>query len=105
MRQCEVYNNGVKAGILTEKSDSCYEFVYDKHYLASGAPAISLTLPLQSEPAQSPFLFPFFASLLSEGANRETQCGLLHIDDDDDFGLLLATAGCDTIGAITVKPL
>lgn len=105
MRQCEVYNNGTKAGLLTEKSDSSYEFVYDEHYLASGAPAISLTLPLQANPVESSYLFPFFVSLLSEGANRETQCGLLHIDADDDFGLLLATAGCDTIGAITVKPL
>lgn len=105
MRQCEVYNNSIKAGVLTEKSATQYEFVYDANYLASGTPAISLTLPLQAEPIECPHLFPFFASLLSEGANRETQCGLLHIDADDDFGLLLATAGVDTIGAITVKPL
>jgi serine/threonine-protein kinase HipA len=29
----------------------------------------------------------------------------LKIDENDDFGLLLATAQNDTIGAITVKPM
>ena len=43
--------------------------------------------------------------MLSEGENRQTQSRLLHIDSDDDFGILLATAQNDTIGAITVKPI
>ena len=30
---------------------------------------------------------------------------LLHIDESDDFGILLATAQEDTIGAVTVKPI
>ncbi len=30
---------------------------------------------------------------------------LLHIDENDDFGILLATAQYDTIGAVTVKPI
>jgi serine/threonine-protein kinase HipA len=29
----------------------------------------------------------------------------LRIDEDDNFGLLAATAQYDTIGAITVKPI
>lgn len=105
MRQCEVYNNGVKAGILSEEGPQHYQFVYDRAYMQEGNDPISLTLPLQEDPIESHFLFPFFVSLLSEGANRETQCGLYHIDFDDDFGLLLATAHNDTIGAITVKSL
>lgn len=105
MRQGEVYNNGTKAGLLTEKSDSSYEFVYDEHYLASGAPAISLTLPLQANPVECSYLFPFFVSLLSEGITRQMQCARFNINDDDDFGLLLLSDKCDTIGAITVKPL
>ena len=43
--------------------------------------------------------------MLSEGENREMQAGILRIDKDDDFGILLATAGFDTIGAVTVKPV
>jgi serine/threonine-protein kinase HipA len=43
--------------------------------------------------------------MLSEGANRELQSTLLHIDENDDFGILLATAQNDTIGAVTIKPI
>ena len=37
--------------------------------------------------------------------NRQMQSQLLRIDPDDDFGILLATAQYDTIGAVTVKPI
>jgi len=37
--------------------------------------------------------------------NRDLQCRLLKIDKNDHFGLLMATAQYNTIGAITVKPL
>ena len=30
--------------------------------------------------------------MLSEGANRQIQSTLLHIDENDDFGILLACA-------------
>ena len=43
--------------------------------------------------------------MLSEGENRRIQSRLLHIDSSDDFGILLATAQNDTVGAITVKPI
>ena len=49
-------------------------------------------------------LFYFF-NMLSEGANRQLQSTLLHIDENDDFGILLATAQHDTIGAVTIKPV
>jgi serine/threonine-protein kinase HipA len=37
--------------------------------------------------------------------NRTLQSRQLRIDEEDSFGFLLATAGYDTIGAITVKPI
>ena len=43
--------------------------------------------------------------MLSEGSNRQIQSMLLHIDENDDFGIMLATAQTDTIGAVTVKPM
>jgi serine/threonine-protein kinase HipA len=43
--------------------------------------------------------------MLSEGVNRKLQSMQLKIDDADDFGLLMATAQYDTIGAVTVKPI
>lgn len=106
MRQCEVYIHGIKAGVLMENDCREYIFTYDKSYLLGREnPPISLTLPLREEPYYSPYLFPFFFNMLSEGENRQLQSQLLHIDADDDFGILLATAQYDTIGAVTVKPL
>ena len=43
--------------------------------------------------------------MLSEGANKTIQCASLKIDENDDFGLLLATARYDTIGNITIKEI
>lgn len=98
--------HGVKAGTLTEFDNRTYEFVYDSCYLSSAeSEPISLTMPLQREPYVSGYLFPFFANLLSEGDNRKIQAAILRIDPDDDFGILLASARFDTIGAVTVKPV
>ena len=65
----------------------------------------SVTLPIREEPYRSPFLFPFFFNMLSEGENRHIQSQLHHIDESDDFGILLATAQSDTIGSVTIKPI
>lgn len=106
MRQCEIYLHGVKCGVLTEDDNLEFTFEYDKDYFHSvGAEPVSLTLPLQDEPFKSPYLFPAFANLLSEGENRQVQSQLLRIDPEDDFGIMLSTCGFDTVGAITVKPI
>lgn len=104
MRQANVYSNGVVAGILTETDEGNYLFKYDDSYLMDTASrAISLSFPKRKETFVSNHLFPFFYNMLSEGANKTSQCMSLKIDENDAFGLLLATAGHDTIGAITVK--
>lgn len=106
MRQCEVYVHGIKAGVLMEDDHREYIFTYDKPYLLGEKNSpVSLTLPLREEPYRSPYLFSFFFNLLSEGENRQIQSQLLRIDPEDDFGILLATAQYDTIGAVTVKPI
>lgn len=105
MRRCKVYVHNIKAGILTEAPDG-YVFEYDADYLQNnGNPPVCLAMPLRNEPYRSPHLFPFFFNMLSEGENRQMQSQLLRIDPDDDFGILLATAQYDTIGAVTVKPI
>ncbi len=105
MRQCEVYVHDIRAGLLTEEDNGEYIFAYDSPYVAYKMPPVSPTMPLREEPYRSPYLFAVFFNMLSEGENRQTQSRLLHIDSDDDFGILLATAQNDTIGAITVKPI
>ena len=102
MRQCKVYVHDAEAGILQETDDREYVFNYLGDY--QGEP-VCLAMPVRKEAYQSPFLFPYFFNMLSEGANRELQSTLLHIDENDDFGILLATAQHDTIGAVTIKPV
>lgn len=106
MRVAEVFTNGVLAGTLSETDEGKYIFKYDNAYLLdSRNRAISLSLPKRKEAFVADELFPFFYNMLSEGANKALQCMTLKIDENDAFGLLLATADNDTIGAITVKPL
>lgn len=106
MRQALVFSNGRLAGLLTEQSPSEYSFRYDDAYFADKeAPAISLTLSKKQQEYRLGYLFPFFANMLSEGHNRTVQARIHHLDRNDDFGILLATAQTDTPGSITVKPL
>ena len=105
MRQVEVHRNGELAGILSEEKRNSYVFRYNDIYFSdSTKPAISLSLPKTQEEYKSQSLFPFFFNMLSEGVNRKLQSTQLRIDEEDNFGLLIATAQYDTIGAITVKP-
>jgi len=91
---------------LIEETERGYRFQYLKEFLASPNPcAISLSLPCRSEPYEAEQLFPFFSGLLAEGTLREIQCRTHQIDENDDFGLLLETAGGDVIGAVTVRRL
>ena len=52
---------------------------------------------------EEPYLFPFFTNMLPEGANRRSICRSLRIDENDFFGLLIAMADKDFIGAVQVR--
>lgn len=102
-QRARVRENGVLAGIL-EETPAGYRFTYDRAYLADPtAPAISLTLPKREAPYESRHLFPFFYGLLAEGFLKNLQCKSLKIDEEDHFGRLVATAGGDVIGSVTVE--
>lgn len=106
MREAAVYREGSFAGTLREQNRRHFIFRYDEGYFHDVTkPAISLTLPKTQLEYNSEFLFPFFFNMLSEGVNRKLQSTQLRIDEEDHFGLLIATAGNDTIGAVTVKPI
>jgi HipA-like protein len=106
MRAMEIYRNRILAGTLTEENRQHYVFKYEDNYFNdTNKPAISLTLSKTQKEHRSEFLFPFFFNMLSEGVNRKLQSIQLRIDEEDHFGLLLATAQYDTIGAVTVKPI
>ena len=97
MRECKVYVHDAEAGLLQETDDREYVFTYHDDY--QGDP-VCLAMPVRQKVYRSDHLFPYFFNMLSEGANRQG-----HIDEKDDFGIMLATAQYDTIGAVTVKPV
>lgn len=106
MRTGQVFLNNRFAGTLIEESRKMYVFRYDRQYYDDAAtPAVSLTLPKSKHEYRSAYLFPFFYNMLAEGVNKDLQSRQWRIDKEDAFGLLLATSGNDTIGAVTVKPL
>ena len=104
MRTAQVFYNGELAGVLMEETRNKYRFRYDDVWFVNDKkPPVSLTMPKSSQEYESEYLFPFFFNMLSEGFNRNLQSKLLRIDENDSFGLLLATAQYDTIAAITIK--
>jgi HipA-like protein len=106
MAKGAVYNNGLLAGFLEKIDASRYVFTYTTEYFVNpNLPAISLSFPKTKQTYEGKELFPFFYGLLAEGINKDIQCRLLKIDENDDFTRLIKTAGEDTIGAITVKEL
>lgn len=103
MRRAKVFYKNEHAGTLSQLDDGSFEFAYlDVWVLNPAKPAVSLTLPKTLEPYRSSFLFPFFFNMLPEGSNKESVCFHLRIDQDDHFGILLATSKTDTIGAVRV---
>jgi len=98
-----VYYNGILAGRL-EQQDKEYVFTYDSTYLSDRSlPPIALSFPKSNRKYRSPVLFPFFFGLLAERSNKQLQCTMLKIDENDDFTRLIKTANETTIGAITVR--
>lgn len=102
-RTALVFFNDIEAGKLIEQ-DAGYIFEYNDDFFQNAAlPAISLSLPKTKKVYESRFLFPFFFGLLAEGENKEIQCRMLKIDENDHFTRLIKTAHSNTIGAITVR--
>ena len=106
MRQLEVYMNSHRAGLLTENRPcKGYSFCYYPEYLSTSMSPISVTLPKRVETYESEHLFPLFSNMLPEGANRKIICRSSRIDEKDFFGMLMAMADRDFIGAVNVKTL
>ena len=105
MRSAKVFVKGIYAGQLIQESPDSYRFTYGEDYVLNHPEdPVCLAMPVRTEPYLAPYLFPFFSNMLSEGSNRSFQTRLFHLAPEDDFSLLLETAGYDTIGAVTVKP-
>ena len=103
MRKAKVLYKDEEAGVLTQHDDGSFSFNYHDAWLSNtNKPAVSLTLPKSAREFHSAFLFPFFYNMLPEGSNKQVVCKLNRIDQTDYFGLLMATARYDSIGAVRV---
>ena len=103
-KKAKIYRNDIYSGVLTKEKNDSYIFRYtDLYFNNPEQPAISLSFPKLKQQYKSNYLFPFFFNMLSEGVNKQLQCRQLKIDEKDYFSLLIATAGNDTIGAITIE--
>ncbi len=101
LKTAEVFFKNNRAGFLyqTEKG---YTFIYDENFLKNNIP-ISVSLPVRKEPYESKELFPFFSGLLPEGWYLDLVLAKQKKERNDPFGILVSTAGFDTIGAVNVR--
>jgi serine/threonine-protein kinase HipA len=103
MRRAAVLYKDEEAGVLTQFDDGRFAFTYLEAWVENPSkPPVSLTLPKTKEAYNAAHLFPFFHNMLPEGSNREVVCMEGRIDRDDYFGILMATANTDVIGAVQV---
>lgn len=107
-RRALVLLHGAPAGLLEEFGAGArtrYRFRYIPEWVVNRNRPVSASLPVRLEPYESPRLFPFFVGMLAEGELRRIQARQARIDEGDDFALLLATAGEDALGAVTIRTL
>lgn len=103
LRKGQVFFMDDLAGYISE-TENGYLFQYDKEFLKKNI-AISVSLPLRSEPYESKELFPFFKGILPEGWYLDIVAATQKVDREDLFGILLCTTNVDTIGAVTVRKI
>jgi serine/threonine-protein kinase HipA len=101
-RKASVLFNDIFAGVI-EETERGYKFSYDPGYISSGKP-LSVSLPLTLKPYESDSLFSFFEGLLPEGWYLQIVARKFHLDENDLFGLLIATCK-DTPGAVSIEEI
>jgi serine/threonine-protein kinase HipA len=100
-RQAQVLFKDDVAGTLEETAGGGTRFTYK----AGWSQPIGCALPVdRREHEWGDGLHPFFQHIAPEGWLRENQARAAHIEDQDDFGLLLRY-GADCIGAVSVLPV
>lgn len=102
-RRGRVLFDGQLAGWIEESAQGM-SFRYSESWRTEqGAPPISVTMPVRSEPYESSGPMPFFMGLLPEGWLFDIAIARLKIARDDSFGLLLGLCR-DCTGAVSIEP-
>jgi serine/threonine-protein kinase HipA len=98
-RSAEILFKNQPAGILEETASGGSRFVYDKDWQTQ----IACSLPVARREHEWPQgVHPFFQHLGPEGWLRQQQARVGHVQEQDDFGLLLRFGG-DCIGAVSIR--
>jgi serine/threonine-protein kinase HipA len=100
LRKARIFFKDKPAGTLEETVRGGTRFTYATGWHTEIACAFPIS---QREHEWSVGLHPFFEGLGPEGWLREKQARVAHINEDDDFGLLLRY-GTDCIGAVGIWP-
>jgi len=101
LRKAEVLFKDNPAGVLEETATGGTRFTYNPQWQTE----IACTFPVSKrEHEWAAGVHPFFQHLGPEGWLREQQVRTAHIEEQDDFGLLLRY-GKDCIGAVGVRPI
>lgn len=84
------------------RSPEDWFFTYHDDYVRSGAPALSVTLPVRAEAWTGAVVRNWFCNLLPEGGVRQAIVQRLRLPHDDDFSLLAAIGG-ECAGAVSLR--
>jgi serine/threonine-protein kinase HipA len=95
-----IYREDILVGDLYTSEDGI-QFQYDSGYLASTAPPVSLSLPLQISPYAQHKALPFFEGLLPESEQRRELSAILRVASASTMKLLEALGG-ECLGNLTV---
>jgi serine/threonine-protein kinase HipA len=98
-RSAEILFKDQPAGLLDETVSGGTRFTYNKDWQTP----IACSLPIARREHEWPQgVHPFFQHLGPEGWLRQQQAHVAHVQEQDDFGLLLRFGG-DCIGAVSVR--
>ena len=105
MQSLSVAMNGIVVGTLTKAASGAVSFQYDQSWLSRpGSRAISLSMPLRSDPYHSDVAYNFFDNLLPD--NEEIRSRIqsrFQAETKRPFDLLSKIGG-DCVGAIQLYP-
>lgn len=106
MRKLQIYIEieGMQTyvGSISGKTPQDAQFVYSDQYIAAGHPAISISLPISTQPFSTKATKNFFEGLLPEGFARKSVANWLHASEDD-YLTILSVLGSECLGALRIS--